>query len=154
MGKTERNGLQAEYQDLHVLAAMEQDDLLLPIDRFDAQADRRLRNEAELSSQWALIAPCFPRSERAREEINLFYFNELRYEVESKTGIWRKALLRDPAGHWADEPGFLLIDPDIHWTMDLARRFHQHVLISARVGEAPRFIWLETNPVHGFRGAR
>ena len=154
MEKTERSSLQNEYRGLQVLAAMEEDDLQVPIDRFDAEVNRRLRDEAGLTREWAIIAPCFPRSERAREEINLFYFNELRYEVESKTGIWRKALIRDPAGNWADEPGFLLIDPDLRWTMDLARRVRQRVLIAARVDESPRFIWLDTNPVHGFLGTR
>lgn len=154
MGKSEREGLENEYRGLQVLAAMDDDDLLLSLTRHDETADRRLQAEADLRQQWAIIAPVFPRSERAREEINLFYFNELRYEVESKTGIWRKALIRDPFGAWADEPGFLLIDPDIHWTMDLARRCRQHVLVAGRVGQQARFIWLDSNPVRGFLGAR
>lgn len=146
MGKNERDGLENDYRGLQVLAAMDEDDLQLTLTRHEPTVDQRLQAEAGLQLQWALIAPVFPRSERAREEINLFYFNELRYEVESKTGIWRKALIRDPYGTWADEPGFLLIDPDIHWTMDLARRCRQHVLVAGRVGQEARFIWLDSHP--------
>lgn len=129
---------------LDALVALDESDLLLPFDRHDPDAEAGLQRRHGLKSQWFIIAPCFPRSERTREEINLFYFNELKYEVDVKSGAWIKALLRDLDGAWSDEPGFLVVDPDPHWIMDLARRCLQDVLVACRVGEAPRVIRLST----------
>ena len=51
MGKSEREGLENEYRGLQVLAAMDEDDLLLSLTRHDETADRRLQAEADLRQQ-------------------------------------------------------------------------------------------------------
>lgn len=139
---TERRTLEDLARSLRVQVAMEDDDMALPLDRHDAAAEARLQAELGLTREWALLSPCLPRSERAREELNLFYFNELRYEREERTGHWYKAIIDDDSGNWPDEPGFLLIDPQARWVMDIARRCQQKLLIVGRLGEAPRHIWL------------
>lgn len=113
------------------------------IGRYDAEAERRLAAETGLIREWFIITPCNPRSEPAREELNLFYFNELRYELEQNSGKWFKTLNRDPSGKWPDEPGFLVADAERTWVMDLGRRFLQNALVTARLGEAPRLLWLD-----------
>ena len=102
-----------------------------------------LRKETGLQREWFIITPCNPRSEQARDELNLFYFNELRYEVESRSGQWIKTLNRDPTGDWPDEPGFLVIDADRLWVMKLGERFYQNAIVTAKLGEAPRLLWLQ-----------
>ncbi len=126
----------AEY---HLL--LEQD-LIARIGVFDRHVQDQLLRQCNLQREWAIITPCNPRSVRAREELNLFYCNELRYEVEKGAGEWFKALNRDPHGLWPDEPGFLVIDADLPWLMDLGRRFHQNALVAVRKNEGPRLIWL------------
>lgn len=134
--------LDAAYRRAQYLVMLPRGDLLLSVDRYDPDAERRLVEEAECRREWALITPCNPRSVRARDELNQFYFNELRYELESRTGIWLKALNRDPANEWPDEPGFFLVDPDLAWVVELGRRFHQNAVVAASLGQPPRLIWL------------
>lgn len=128
----------AEYQVMLPAAA-----LTFQIGRYDEQAERLLRAETELQREWFIITPCNPRSELAREALNLFYFNELRYQLEASSSRWFKARNRDPGGEWPDEPGFLVIDAERPWIMDLGRRFHQNALVAAKLGEAPRLLWLD-----------
>jgi len=36
----------------------------------------------------------------------------------------------------------MLVDADRVWVMDMGERFYQNALVTARVGEAPRLLWL------------
>lgn len=116
--------------------------VVLRVGLFDALIQDRLRSECHLQREWVVLTPCNPRSTVAREQMNNFYFNELKYELESHAGDWFKALNHDPTGQWPDEPGFLIIDPDMAWIHDVARRFGQHALVAGRIDEAPRLVWL------------
>ncbi|HEX4873082.1 MAG TPA: DUF3293 domain-containing protein [Nevskiaceae bacterium] len=129
---------QAEYQVL-----LDEGTLTFRIGVHDADLEARLVAATGVREEWFLITPCNPRSERAREELNLFYFNELRYELEARSGSWFKACNHDPAGEWPDEPGFLVVDAERTWLIDLGRRFLQNALVTARLGEAPRLLWLD-----------
>lgn len=117
-------------------------DVELHIDHYDPEAEARFKAAGCLRS-WAIITPCNPRSELAREQLNLFYFNNLRFEIDKNVKLWFKALNRDPEGHWPDEPGFFLVDPDPRWIMDLGRLCLQNAIVAARLGEAPQLIWLD-----------
>ncbi len=140
--KDERRALEAQFQTLSLSVATDDGDMALPLDRHDPEAEARLVRELGLRREWALLSPCMPRSERAREELALFYFNELRYEREDRTGHWFKAIVHESSANWPDEPGFLLVDPQLRWVMDLAARIQQRAFYTARLGQAPRLIWL------------
>lgn len=135
----------ARYEDAYSTAEYHlllDRDYVVRIGLFDRNVQEALQRECNLRREWAIITPCNPRSVRAREELNLFYCNELRYELEQGGGEWFKALNRDPDGLWPDEPGFLVVDADRPWLMDLGRRFQQNALVAAKLHEAPRLIWL------------
>lgn len=118
-------------------------DVELRIDHYDPDAEALIRKDTGCKNGWAIITPCNPRSEIAREHLNLFYFNNLRYELEHKVGVWFKALNHDPDGEWPDEPGFFLVDPDLRFVVDLGRQCGQNAIVAARLGEAPRLVWLD-----------
>lgn len=133
---------EAAYRRAVYQVALETETVSLSIGQYDALAEATLQETLEISRDWAILTPCNPRSELAREEINLFYLNELRYAVEKRAGRWNKATNTDPSGEWPDEPGFFIVDPDIDWITDLGMRFYQNALVYARLNEAPRLIWL------------
>jgi hypothetical protein len=133
---------EAIYQTAEYDVALSTGVVTLRIGHHDAEAERRFVAETGVTREWFIITPCNPRSELAREELNLFYFNQLRYEMESKSGQWSKAVNRDPSGQWPDEPGFFVADPDRIWIMELGRRFYQNALVTAELGAAPRLLWL------------
>lgn len=138
----QRRALARSFQSLTVRVASDFGDFELPLLTRDEQVEARLVDEFGMTRQWALVGACMPRSEAAREKLALFYFNELRFEREEQTGRWHKAVFGDRLGSWPDEPGFLLIDPQLRWVMDIARRCLQQALFTARLGEQPRLIWL------------
>lgn len=143
MSESDRGRWEAAYRQTEYQVVLPSGTLSLQIGHYDEEAERRLRSETSLRTEWFIITPCNPRSERAREELNLFYFNQLRYALEANSGDWFKALNRDPSGQWPDEPGFLVVNADRVWIMDLGRRFHQNAIVGAKLGEAPRLIWLD-----------
>jgi hypothetical protein len=143
MNATVRDRWEAVYRKTEYQVMLPSGALSFQIGHYDQEAERRLMQDTNLRSEWFIITPCNPRSELAREELNLFYFNELRYELEARSGHWFKALNRDPAGEWPDEPGFLVVDAGRVWIMDLGRRFYQNALVTAKLGEAPRLLWLD-----------
>lgn len=142
MSDTVRSRWESVYRKTEYKVMLDSGTISLRIGYYDAEAERQLREHANLKREWYIITPCNPRSEQARAELNLFYFNELRYEVEARAGHWFKALNCDPAAEWPDEPGFLLVDADRVWVMDLGERFYQNALVTAKIGEAPRLLWL------------
>jgi hypothetical protein len=131
------------YSSARYEVMLEDESLVFSIGDYDANAEQRLVAETGMQRDWTIITPCNPRSDLAREELNLFYFNELRYELEARAGFWFKALNRDPSGQFPDEPGFCVIDADREWMMNLGRRFYQNALVTAAIGSAPRLLWLE-----------
>lgn len=135
--------LVAAYLKTEYVVMLPDGDIVLHIDRHEPDKERLIREQTGCNKAWAIVTPCNPRSELAREQLNLFYFNNLRYELDEKAGIWFKALNRDPEGQWPDEPGFFLVDPEIGWVMDLGRHYGQNAVVAARIGEAPRLIWLD-----------
>lgn len=137
-----RERWEAVYRKTEYKVMLPSQTIILSIGRYDEEADRLLQAEAGLKKEWFIITPCNPRSELARQELNIFYFNELRYEVESRAGQWIQALNCDPDAQWPDEPGFLITDADRLWIMELGERFYQNALVTGKVGEAPRLLWL------------
>jgi hypothetical protein len=142
MNDTVRNRWEAVYRKAEYKILLDNGTISLRIGQHDAEAERQLQQHTELKHEWYIITPCNPRSEQARAELNLYYFNELRYAVEARSGHWFQALNCDPSGEWPDEPGFLLVDADRVWVMDLGERFYQNALVTAKIGEAPRLLWL------------
>ncbi|SHH07482.1 Protein of unknown function [Hydrocarboniphaga daqingensis] len=142
MNDTVRDRWESVYRKAEYKLMLDDTTLTLRIGQYDADAEQLIQRATGLKREWYIITPCNPRSEQARSELNLYYFNELRYEVESRSGIWFQALNCDPSGEWPDEPGFMLVDADRVWVMDMGERFYQNALVTARVGEAPRLLWL------------
>jgi hypothetical protein len=142
MNDTVKSRWESVYRKTEYKVMLDATTITLRIGQFDAEAERLLRLHTNMQREWYIITPCNPRSELARSELNLFYFNELRYEVETRAGNWFQALNCDPSAEWPDEPGFLLADADRVWVMDLGERFYQNALVTAKIGEAPRLLWL------------
>lgn len=142
MNDTVKDRWESVYRKTEYKVMLDAATITLRIGHYDAQAEQLLREHTALKREWYIITPCNPRSEQARSELNLFYFNELRYEVEARSGKWIQALNCDPSQEWPDEPGFLLADADRVWVMDLGERFYQNALVTAKLGEAPRLLWL------------
>jgi hypothetical protein len=142
MNDTVKSRWESVYRKAEYKVMFDTGTITLRIGQYDAAAERQLVQQAELKREWYIITPCNPRSEQARAELNLYYFNELRYEVESRSGKWIQTLNCDPSGEWPDEPGFLLVDADRVWIMDLGERLYQNALVTAKIGEAPRLLWL------------
>ena len=108
----------------------------------DPVAEALLRKALPIRGTWAILTPCNPRSQEATEKLNSFYHHELRDALETDHMLWLQAVNHDPSGIWPDEPGFLIADAEPLWLQELGRRFHQNALVSTRLGEAPRLVWL------------
>ncbi|MDZ4077299.1 MULTISPECIES: DUF3293 domain-containing protein [Hydrocarboniphaga] len=142
MNTSVRERWEAVYRKTEYKVMLEQQTVSLRIGEYDAEAERLIQAETGLKNEWFIITPCNPRSELARSELNLFYFNQLRYELESRSGQWVQALNVDLSQEWPDEPGFLITDADRVWIMELGTRFYQNAIVTAKLGEAPRLLWL------------
>jgi len=142
MNDTVKSRWESVYRKAEYKVMLDAGTVTLRIGQYDSDAERLLLQHTGLKREWYIITPCNPRSEQARAELNLYYFNELRYEVETRSGNWIQTLNSDPSGEWPDEPGFLLVDSDRVWVMDLGERFYQNALVTAKLGEAPRLLWL------------
>lgn len=142
-----RKALQEKYEEAYRRAVyrvlLEEEEVRLAIGVYDALAEATLQETLGIQKAWAILTPCNPRSQLAREEMNLFYMNELRSVLDHHSGAWVKAINSDPTGKWPDEPGFFVADPDPVWIQELGRRFHQNALVFGRLGEAPRLVWLD-----------
>ena len=67
---------------------------------------------------------------------------KVRDALAGRDDRWLQAINHDPTGSWPDEPGFLVADAELLWLHDLAARFYQNAFVAARLGEAPRLVWL------------
>lgn len=137
-----KQAFEPAYRRAHYQVLLEEGEATLAIGQYDAAVEQQLRDTFDLQRHWVILTPCNPRSVQSREELNNFYLDELRFALDSRSGTWGKAINVDPRGEWPDEPGFFVVDPDLGWIMDLGRRFGQNALVHARLGQAPRLIWL------------
>lgn len=140
--RSHRDRLEQVYRKAEYLVPLSDRQLSFRIGVHDPAAEAMLRLQLPIRRNWAILTPCNPRSERAAEELNSFYYHELRDALAQESGQWVQAINRDPSGNWPDEPGFLLADAEALWLHDLAARFHQNAFVAARLGEAPRLVWL------------
>jgi hypothetical protein len=116
--------------------------LELVIGQASADADRRLRVEAACKHCWSLLTACNPRSQRLSVADNRARQAALqRLLVERGAGHY-PSLHRDPLGHWPDEDGFLLLDPEAGLSEQLGRHFEQNAVVRGRLGEPPQLLWL------------
>lgn len=125
----------------HVLLA--RGDLVLRIGVRHAD-DARLREEAGVREHWAIVTPCNPLSQRLAEKDNaalLAQFKQAIAELELRAIV---SANHDPSGQWPDEPGLLLCDPPPGVAEELGRRYRQNAIVTGKLGEAPRLVWLQS----------
>lgn len=139
---TQRSRLERVYRKAEYQVPLHNRSLLFRVGEFDPAAEALLRMNTTIKSVWAILTPCNPRSQEATEEFNNYYYHEMRDALASHAGAWIRAVNHDPSGSWPDEPGFLVADPDLVWIRDLAAHFRQNAFVQARLGEAPKLIWL------------
>jgi hypothetical protein len=142
MNKSVQRRWESVYRQTEYKVMLDSGAVTLKIGEYDAEVESRLIAQTDMKREWFIITPCNPRSQQARAELNLYYLNELRYEVEARAGRWVQALNCDPRAEWPDEPGFLLVDAGRLWVIALGERFYQNAVVTAQLGEAPRLLWL------------
>lgn len=116
--------------------------LTFRIGEYDAAAEKALLQQISVKREWAILTPCNPRSQEATQELNSFYYHELRDVLAAHQSLSLPAINHDPLGSWQDEPGFAIADADPLLVRELGKRFLQNAYVSAKVGEALRLIWL------------
>ena len=139
---SQRRKLEAVYRKAEYQVALGSETLTFRVGEYDAEAERRLLARIPAQREWAVLTPCNPRSQEATQEMNGFYYHELRDALAARNSLWLPAMNHDPIGSWQDEPGFVIADADALWVRELGARFRQNAYVAARVGEAPRLIWL------------
>lgn len=140
--RSQRQRLERVYRKTEYQVALPDRQLVFRVGEYDPAAEALLRLSLPIRRGWAILTPCNPRSQEATEELNSFYYHELRDALVGKDDRWLQAINHDPSGSWPDEPGFLVADAEPLWLHDLAARFHQNAFVAARLGEAPRLVWL------------
>lgn len=139
---SQRKKLDAVYRKAEYRVVLGSSTLVFRIGTHDAAAERALFQKMPVKREWAILTPCNPRSQEATQEMNSFYYHELRDALVARDSLWVPAMNHDPLGSWQDEPGFAIADADVLWVRELGRRFLQNAYVSAKVGEAPRLVWL------------
>ncbi|MDE0853033.1 MAG: DUF3293 domain-containing protein [Nevskia sp.] len=138
-----RAALEAAYRAAEYRVQLSGEVLVLRVDRHDRAADQRLRLEAGVHSDWAVITPCNPGSRRLSNAANAAQLRELGAMLGERCVRRIASINHDPSGRWPDEPGFLLCDPPAGFAEQLGRRYGQNAILCARLGEAPRLVWLD-----------
>lgn len=137
-----RAGLEAAYHGAHYLALLQHGELLLRVGHPEAGADRRLRREAGVRRQWAIVTPCNPGSRPTDASANVAALARLHAELRELGWRHVPSLNRDSSGRWPDEPGALLVDVAEDDARALGRRFGQNAIVYGRLGQAPVLLWL------------
>lgn len=139
---SQRTKLEVVYRKAEYRALVGSSSLVFRVGEYDAAAEKALLKHIAVKRDWSILTPCNPRSQEATQEMNGFYYHELRDAIASHKSLWLPAMNHDPLGSWQDEPGFLIADADPLWVRDLGARFLQNAYVSAKRGEALRLIWL------------
>ncbi len=137
-----RKKLEAVYRKCEYRVQIGGSSLVFRIGEYDAAVERALFGLIGVRQEWSVLTPCNPRSQEATQEMNSFYYHELRDAIATRNGLWVPAINHDPQGSWPDEPGFVIADADPLWVRDLGTRFMQNAYVSANVGAPLRLIWL------------
>lgn len=139
---SQRKKLDAVYRKTEYRVVVDGKTLCFKVGEYDAAAERALAGQIAVQREWAILTPCNPRSQEATQEMNGFYYHELRDALSARNSQWLPAMNHDPFGSWPDEPGFAIADADVLWVRELGTRFKQNAYVSAKVGEALRLVWL------------
>ncbi|MES2684494.1 MAG: DUF3293 domain-containing protein [Pseudomonadota bacterium] len=139
---SQRKKLDAVYRKAEYRVVVGKETLSFRIGEYDAAVEKKLFGRIDVQREWSILTPCNPRSQEATQEMNVFYYHELRDALAARSSLWLPASNHDPLGSWQDEPGFAIADADVLLVRDLGTRFSQNAYVSARVGEALRLVWL------------
>lgn len=139
---SQRKKLDAVYRKAEYRVVVSARTLVFRIGTYDAEAEKTLFQKMPVKREWSILTPCNPRSQEATQQMNSFYYHELRDALVARDSLWVPAMNHDPLGSWQDEPGFAIADADVLWVRELGMRFLQNAYVSAKVGEAPRLVWL------------
>lgn len=142
----DRARLDALYRRTDYVVLLKAGELVLHVGAADPAADERLRREAGCARRWALVTPCNPRSRPLTAAENARRLKEFRAELDALHVAAQPAVGRDPDGAWADEPGFLLVDPPDGIAEFLALEWEQHAIVVGEPGRAPELIWNDDAP--------
>lgn len=137
-----RKKLEAVYRKAEYRVMVDGSSLCFKVGEHDAETERALFRHIAVQREWAILTPCNPRSQEATQEMNGFYYHELRDALSARNSLWLPAMNHDPLGSWQDEPGFAIADADVLWVRELGARFKQNAYVAAKVGEALRLVWL------------
>lgn len=140
--RSHRERLEKVYRKTEYQVPLNDRNLRFRIGEFDPAAEALLRMQLPIRKGWAILTPCNPRSQEATEEMNGFYYHELRDALAQRKGHCLQAINHDPTGIWPDEPGFILADAEPLWLHELAARFRQNAYVTAQLGKPPRLVWV------------
>ena len=139
---SQRKRLDAVYRKAEYRVVVGASTLVFRVGTHDAVAEKALFQKMPVKREWAILTPCNPRSQEATQEMNSFYYHQLRDALVARDSLWVPAMNHDPLGSWQDEPGFAIADAEPLWLHDLSARFLQNAYVSAKVGQALRLVWL------------
>lgn len=140
--RSHRQRLEKVYRKAEYRVPLGDRNLRFRIDAFDPAAEALLRLQMPIRRGWAILTPCNPRSQEATTELSSYYYHELRDTLAQRGAHCLQAINHDPTGTWPDEPGFVLADAEPLWLHELAARFRQNAYVTAKLGEAPRLVWV------------
>ncbi len=139
---SQRKKLDAVYRKAEYHVEVGERRLVFQIGQYRAATEQLLLATLPVAREWWILTPCNPRSQEATQEMNSFYYHELRDALAERASVWLPAINHDPQGSWPDEPGFAFADADPLWVNDLSLRFRQNAYVSAKRGEALRLVWV------------
>ncbi len=139
---SQRKRLDTVYRKAEYRVVVGARTLSFRVGHYDAEAEKVLVQHIAARRDWSILTPCNPRSQEATQEMNGFYYHELRDALAARNSQWVAAINHDPLGSWQDEPGFAIADADVLWVRELGRRFKQNAYVAAKVGDALRLVWL------------
>lgn len=90
---------------------------------------------------WYLLTPYNPGGRQLGEAENRKRLAAMNMRLDQINATLHPAENRDPAGRWPTEAGFLVIGPDRHEAVAIARAFDQDGMV-AGLPDAPAELWL------------
>lgn len=138
----DRKQLEAAYARAEYWVDLPQGAIRLGAGHADFAADGALAEAGGMVSGWALVTPFNPRGQTIDGNRNSANLEKLRSELLKAGQTFFAACNRDPGGHWPDEDGFLIIDPEPQLPERLGRLFGQHAILRGEPGQPSRLVWL------------
>lgn len=137
----DRHLLEQHYLNTHYVLRLGRERITFRIGQHDAAQDQLLRDRCGVQQRWSILTAYNPGSDTADDDVNHLAHARLRRELAAAGLNAYDSVNQSPEGEWL-EMGYLIADADNATLRSFARRYRQNAFVEAKIGEAPRLVWM------------